>query len=117
MSKKSAARLERDGILPPAPVKRNFTPDEALQLQEMNRIVSAKKWEADLVRGNTALVPNGQEVASTFEAIARLCENEKNRWVSVKLSECGYANGAKVNINLFTGEITEHGPADAREAK
>lgn len=118
MTRKSSARLTRDGVIPEPKPKRNFTPQEAMELQEMNRIVNAKKWEADLIKNNTALVPSGQEVAETFMAIARLCENEKNRWVASKLTQCGYENGAKVNINLITGQITEqHEPADDSKAQ
>lgn len=109
MSRASIPRLQKKGILPPTPppvAKRNFRPEEVLELQEMHRIVSARKFEAAQIGGNTSLVPRGQEIFKEIEAIARLLENAKNHYVSQKLSECGYANGTNVSINLSSGEIT-----------
>ncbi len=86
--------------------KRNFTPSETLELQEMHRLTSARKFEAAQIKGNTALVPRGKEIAEETEAIARLIENAKNLYVSQKLIECGYRPNDKCSINLTTGEIT-----------
>jgi hypothetical protein len=107
MTKKSPARLARDGHVAPAKQKRNFTPQEVLELQEMHRAVASRFWEAAQLKGNTALVPRGQEVLAELEALARLGENAKNQWVANKLQDCGYEPGTKCSINLTTGEIVE----------
>lgn len=102
MSQSPARKARRAGALPP---RRNLTAEECLQLQEMQRLVNGKKYEATSIKGNTALVPDGQKVAAQAEAIAALLDNEKNRWVAALLTACGYLNGTKCNINLTTGEI------------
>jgi hypothetical protein len=85
--------------------KRNFTPEESMELLELNRIVSARKFEAAQIAGNTTLIPNGQKVAEQTTAIAALLDNAKNLWVSQKVVECGYPQDTKCSINLSTGEI------------
>ena len=110
MTKKSVERLTRDGVISPvaaipALTKRNFTAEEILQLQEMLRAISIRKFEAAQVKGNTSLVPRGKEIADEYEAIARLLENSKNLWVSQKLLDCGYAANTLCNINLSDGSI------------
>ena len=100
-----------DKLMPPA--RRDFTPQEVLELNDMQRLVNARKWEAAQIGGNTALIPRGQEVAKEVDAIARLLDNVKNNWVSHKLLECGYAVDTKCSINLSTGAIIiENEPAD-----
>lgn len=109
MTKKSLTRLEDDGVIPPAPLpKRNLTPEETIQLQEMLRAVNIRKFEAAQIKGNTALVPRGQEIAAETEAIAQLLENAKNLWVSQTLIDCGYPADTKCSINLTTGEVVEN---------
>lgn len=85
--------------------KRSLTPAETMELQEMQRLVNSRKFEAVLIKGNTALVQNGQQIAEQYAAIAALLDNTKNQWVSQKLSECGYSPNDKCNINLTTGEV------------
>lgn len=113
MTRKSPARLEKDGIVTLPKEKRSFTPEECMELQELNRIANARQYEAAQVKGNTALIPRGQEVAAELEAIARLLDNARNMWIGQKLIECGYPPGAKVSINLSTGQITPNEPANA----
>lgn len=105
MTKKSLERLEKDGVIPPSVEKRNFTPQETMELQEMMRVCNARRFEAAQIKGNTALVPRGKEICDEIEAIARLLENTKNYWVSQKLLECGYEANTKCSVNLSTGEI------------
>lgn len=92
------------------PEKSNFTAHETLELQEMQRMVNARRVEAELVAGNTALIPRGQEVAKEIDALARLLDNNKNQWFSQKLREHGYPQDSQVQINLTTGEIVEVKP-------
>lgn len=104
MTKASPRRIAKKGKL--ATARRNFTPQEALELQEMNRVVFGRKFEAAQIAGNTALVPRGQEIAKELEAIARVLDNVRNQWIADKLLDCGYPEGTKCNINLSTGEVT-----------
>lgn len=104
MTKSSSARLAAKGIIP-AINPRSFSPTEVLELQEMQRMVNARSFEAAQIKGNTALVPDGQKAADQAVAIARLLENAKNMWVSQKLVECGYPQDTRCSINLSTGEI------------
>jgi hypothetical protein len=85
--------------------KRNFTPEETMEVLEMNRIVNARKFEAAQIAANTALVPDGQKVAEQTTAIAALLNNAKNLWISQKLVECGFPQDTKCSINLSTGEV------------
>lgn len=98
--------------------KRNLLPAECLELQEMQRMVNARKFEAAQVKGNTALIPRGQEVAAELDAIARLLDNCTKQWVATKLKECGYQEGERCNINLSNGEIilTPNEPTISPEA-
>lgn len=105
---KRSDEAKRLAALPPkpAPIKRDLTPEETLEFQEILRIANGRTFEAAQVKGNTALIPRGQEVAAELDAIARLMVNAKNLWLSQKLLECGYADGTKCSINLSTGKIT-----------
>lgn len=119
MSKRTD-EAKRLASLPPKPasVKRSFTPEETMELQEMQRMVNGHKFVAAQVKGNTALVPRGKDVAEELEATARLLDNAKNGWVAQKLLECGYPEGTKCSINLSTGEIivNDNEPPNSTEA-
>ena len=99
-------RLNKKEIADKLGVRTDFTPQEVLELQEMQRLVNTRKFEAAQIKGNTALVPDGQKCAEQIEAIARLMENVKNGWVSQKLVEHNYPKDAICNINLSNGKIT-----------
>lgn len=86
-------------------VRRDLTPQELMELQELHRAVGSKQWEAAQIKANTALVPDGQKLAEQTEAVARLLENVKNQWVAGKLEECGYTKGTRCGLNLATGQI------------
>ncbi len=100
-----------------APV-RPMREDELMELQELHRAASVQRFIGGQVKGNTALVPNGQLYAEQCEAVARLLENAKNQWVARKLVELGYAPNELVQIDMVTGVITRStkekpGPAAA----
>jgi hypothetical protein len=103
MTEASPGRIAKKGKV--ATTRRDFAPQEIIELQELNRVAFARGWEASQIKGNTALIPRGQEVAAEAEAVARLIENAKNQWVAAKLTECGYPAGTKCSINLSTGQI------------
>lgn len=104
LTKKEIVQALKDkGVIPVE--KRNFSPDEIVELQEMQRLVNSRRFEAAQVNGNTALIPDGQKVGEQLDAITRLLENVKNQYVSQKLVECGYGKDEKCNISLTTGEV------------
>ena len=105
MTKMTETKKERLGIASPIQPKRNLTAAECVELQEMIRIANAENFKAKQVRGNTALVPRGLEVAGEVEAMARLLENAKNLFVSQLLKQCGYEDGVRCSLNLSTGEV------------
>ncbi len=78
---------------------------ELAEIQEMCRIVAHEKWKAMHIKGNTALLPNGQELSRQAEALTMLLENEKNLFVSEKLASLGYDAGTPVSLDLKTGDI------------
>ena len=105
MSKMSLNRKIEKGILSPFPMKRDLTPQETLQLQEIVRIASAEKFKAENIKANTALIPDGQKLAEQTLVVAQLLEKVKNTYISTKLIECGYHVADKCYINLTTGEV------------
>lgn len=107
----STERKIKKGVIPPPPPKTNFTIEEAMELQEMQRMINGRKFEASQIGGNTALVPRGQEIAKELDAIVRLLENSKNLWISQKLKEHGYQLDEKCSVNLSTGEVMIEPPA------
>lgn len=84
-----------------------FDEKDLRELEELNRIASAEKFKSIQIKGNTAMIPDGQKVSEQQEAIARLMENVKNNWVSSRLRELGCKEGTPQTIDLKTGEITE----------
>lgn len=85
---------------------RQLTAEEIMELQELHRIASTRRFEATQVKGNTALIPDGQRFAAQLDALARLLLNTKNHWLSQKLRECGWPTEQNVTIDLKTGYIT-----------
>ncbi len=103
MSGSPARRALRKWLLPPT--KRNLLPTEALQVQHMQQAANNRRWEADVIKGNTALVPDGQKLAEQAEAIANLLEQSCQEFIANTLVKCGIAPGTKCSLNLTTGEI------------
>lgn len=106
MSKMTHTKKQRLGLVPPPIPKRHLTIPETMELRQRILLMNSRLYEAALIKANTALVPNGQEVAATFEAIGNLLQNDHNHWYSKKLLECGYSQGDNCNVNLDSGEIT-----------
>lgn len=75
------------------------------EIQEFNRIVNAEMYKAQIVMGNTALVPNGKKVAAQMFAVANLLKGQLDGIVAQRLTEAGIPEGQKVNLDLETGEI------------
>lgn len=88
------------------PKYRLMTEEELTNVQQLHVAVNIQKMKAELIKNNTALVPNGQSVAEVEEAIARLMENAKNQHVSSLLMALGYEKGVSVDINLHTGAVS-----------
>jgi hypothetical protein len=111
MSKMTTTKKARLGIVPASPARRNLTPVEAMELQEMQRMVNFKNFEASQLKGNTAMLNTSDEsgrgtrMAQEAYDVAKLLENAKNGWVAQKLLDCGYEANTKCSVNLSTGEI------------
>ena len=106
MAKMSEKRKIEKGIIPPKPEPRKvFNEAELTELNALISLVACEKFKAIQIKGNTALIPDGQKYCEQQEAVARLMENVKQNWVSQKLTELGYEKGLNVQINGKTGEI------------
>ncbi len=76
------------------------------EFEELFRMATSYNFIASQIKGNTALVPEGQRVASEYEAIARLLENAKNQFIGQKLHKMGYPQTAQVKVDIKSGIIT-----------
>lgn len=106
MTQSAPRKARRESKKRTAPVKRNLTPTETLQFQEMNRTINSRKWEAAQLAGNTALIPNGQAYVEQLAASVAVLDDVGRQWLCRTLEACGYPNGTKCDVNLNTGEIT-----------
>lgn len=105
MTKMSTGRKVAKGVVE-VKEPRGFTEEELKELQELVRVAAIEKFKASQVKANTALVPNGKEVAEQLEAVSRLVENFKDQWLGAKLQELGYPQGSQVGVDSRTGLIT-----------
>ncbi len=82
-----------------------LTDQELGEIRVMHDIIKREQWKLDLVKVNTAFVPNGQKWTKQQKAILNLLTNEKENFIS----QCCRAKGVKgkISIDLGTGEITE----------
>ena len=103
MSKKTKSQEQKE-LMSQTPQALNER--DRAEFEELHRIFLSYSFVASQIKGNTALVPNGQEIAAQFEAIARLMENTKNQYIGQKLHEMGYPQSAQVNVDIKTGVIT-----------
>lgn len=115
MTKMSNNRKQKKGIVEAPPVRRNLNPEELREFVRMTELVNSQMWLTMLVAGNTALVPNGQDLAKQMEAVAKLALNAKNQWESQTLRACGVPVGQAVKINSETGEIVNATADEIRE--
>ena len=84
---------------------REFTKEELAEFQELHQIFVHEKFKAEQIEKNTALIPNGQELAKQYKATTALFEGLKQNWISSKLLEMGYPKGTNVSIEMETGKI------------
>lgn len=104
-----------------APQKRNLSPQEVIEIQEINRICMSYAFQANHVKANTAMippmkflwftVPRGKALAAEIEAMARLFDQVKTQRISQILTACGYPSGFLYDMNLATGQITASAPS------
>lgn len=87
-------------------LRTNFTAAEVLELSEMTRLCNSERFKAVQFKGNTAIIPRGQEVAAEQDAMSRVLEQAKQQWISQKLRDHGFLPDEKCFINIETGEIT-----------
>lgn len=104
MTRATGAKLKRKGVLKEE--DKYLTEQELVELRELQRIAASEMLKANVIRGNTALVPNGQEVATQFEAVARVMSNYRDQFMASAFTRHGYKNGEPLSIDLKTGKIT-----------
>lgn len=85
---------------------RKLNPSELVEIQELHRIAAGERFKSLQIKGNTALIPDGQKLAEQSEALANLFENIKENTIARKLTELGYPPSTPTTIDLKTGEIT-----------
>jgi hypothetical protein len=103
MSKKTQNQQTKEEI---ANTPQQLSSEQMNELHEIKRIENMFKFVSELIKMNSALVPQGQEIAKQFECIGLLVTNNKNQYVADLLTAMGYAKDSKVNINTQTGVIT-----------
>ena len=105
---KSAITLKRNQMKKEdknLPERRDLNEQELREYLKLVEICNTERWKAVQFASNTALIPDGQKVAATQEAIANLLENSRNNWISHVLKGCGVPSGQSVNVHSETGKI------------
>lgn len=105
MTPMSDTRKIEKGIIEAKVLREAFTQAELKEFIALNDLATVERFKAVQIKANTALIPDGQKVAETQEAIARLMENTKQGWVGSKLTEMGFESGVQVSINPDTGAV------------
>lgn len=103
MSKKTKSQEQKELI---ALTPQQLSEEDRAEFEELHRMAISYNFLARQIKGNTALVPEGQQVAAQYEAIARLIENAKNQWIGEKLNQMGYPQKVQVKVDIKTGTIT-----------
>ena len=85
--------------------KRNLSPQELREYLQLVTISNTERWKAIQYTNNTALLPNGKELAKQQEAIANLLQNSMENWIGHTLQECGVPPRQAVNINSTNGFV------------
>jgi len=80
---------------------------ELTELRELHRIAALETFKLNCVKGNTAMVPGGQEWVKQQEAIVQLLENVKNERIGQILAGCGYPQGTPITVDLKTGKAKQ----------
>lgn len=77
------------------------------ELQEIHRLVEYEKFKLKQIKGNTALIPNGNELAEQQEALVNLLEGAKQGILLEKLKSAGCVPGKPVSVNMSSGKIIQ----------
>lgn len=74
--------------------------------QELIRLTRSFQLLANLIETNTLLVPEGQEEAKKYHAIATLLQNQQNQFLAEAVKRTGISIDGEAHVNFETGEIT-----------
>ena len=77
------------------------------ELRQLNQMAIGEQFKADLIKGNTALVKNGQLLAEQCEQVAKLLNDMKNQKLVMILSGLGYPPKTEFSVDLVSGKITK----------
>lgn len=86
--------------------KPSLSRQDLTDAQELVRILNAFDLVAKLVKGNTALVPQGKKLRDQLEAIVNLLTTTKNEFLGSALLRAGLKQDDKASVNIQTGEVT-----------
>ena len=103
MSKKTKTQEQKEVI---TQTPQQLSEVDRAEFEELFRMAMTYNFIASQIKANTALVPEGQRVASEYEAIARLLENAKNQFIGQKLVDMGYPQTTQVRVDIKSGVIT-----------
>ena len=85
--------------------KRNLNQQELQEYIEMVKLCNNQRWKTMLITGNTALIPDGLNMAKYESAVTNLLDNSRNNWISQLLVKCGVPSGQSIKIDSETGVI------------
>lgn len=103
MTRKTSTQEQKEIV---AKLPQQLSEEDRAEFEELQRIAITYSFIASQIKANTALVPEGQQVAQQYEAISRLMQNSKNQWMGQKLAALGYPKDVTVTIDVKTGIIT-----------
>lgn len=86
--------------------KRKFTGEDFKELQLLYQIVATEEYKLRQIKGNTALITDGQKLVKQAQEIVDLLNQSRGEWIGQKLARYGYAPTESVNVNALTGKIT-----------
>lgn len=86
--------------------KKKLKPEDLADAQELIRIINTFDYAAKLVKGNTALVPQGKKFRDQLESLVNLLTTNKNEFLGGALLRAGLNPDEKASVNIETGEIT-----------
>lgn len=84
---------------------KRLSKEDQENLLEVSRMVNMYKFVGEQIKGNTALVRNGQGLAKEYQSIASLLDKVKSNMVSQALTKAGYPQGVNFSVNLRTGKV------------
>ncbi len=77
------------------------------ELRNLWRATRAQRFKAEVIKANTAMVPEGQKTAEREEAIAKVMEGALQDHISNIFIAVGLIPGTRAEVDVRTGLITK----------